>query len=73
MARLVAQMAALPNAAIDAIIRKKSAFAMLLQKPPRNPARMSPGNVAANQTPIIRDRIRAGAIFETIASPTGAR
>ena len=66
-------MAVLPNAAIDAIIRKKSAFAMLLQKPPRNPASMSPGNVAANQNPIIMDSIRTGAILETSASPTGAR
>ena len=56
--RLVAQMAALPSAAIDAIIRKKSGLAMLLQKPPRNPASMSPGNVAANQNPIIMDSIR---------------
>src|SRR3954467_15040783 len=71
--RLVAQMAALPTAAIDAIIKKKSGLAMVLQKPPRNPARMSPGNVAANQNPIIMDRMRAGAIFETKASPTGAR
>ena len=66
-------MAALPSAAIDAIIKKKSGLAMVLQKPPRNPARMSPGYVAANQNPIIMDRMRAGASFETKANPTGAR
>src|SRR3954465_3318441 len=65
-------MAALPSAAIDAIITKKSGLAMVLQNPPRNPARMSPGNVAANQNPIIMDRMRAGAIFETKANPPGA-
>ena len=32
---------------------KNSASPCVLQKPPRKPARMSPGNVAANQNPII--------------------
>src|SRR6266576_625865 len=43
-ARLAAHSAMLASAAISAIITKKLAFAMLLQKPPRNPARMSAGN-----------------------------
>ena len=70
---LAAHSATLPNAAVSAIIRKKFAFAMLLQKPPRNPPRMSAGNVVANQTPIRIEVMPAGASLEINASPTGAR
>ena len=70
---LAAHSAMLASAAISAIITKKLAFAMLLQKPPRNPARMSAGNVVANQTPIRMEVVPAGASLEINASPTGAR
>src|SRR5258707_15591946 len=73
MAWLAAHSAMLASAAISAIITKKLAFAMLLQKPPRNPARMSAGNVVANQTPIRMEVVPAGGRLEINASPTGAR
>src|SRR5258707_4059968 len=73
MAWLAAHSAMLASAAISAIITKKLAFAMLLQKPPRNPARMSAGNVVANQTPIRMEVVPAGASLEIKATPTRAR
>src|SRR5262249_30535466 len=63
-----AQIAKPASAAMPAIIRKKPALLRLLQKPPRKPARMSAGSVAANQTPIIIESRRAGAVFEISAS-----
>src|SRR5258708_38696912 len=72
MAWLAAHSAMLASAAISAIITKKLAFAMLLQKPPRNPARMSAGNVVANQTPIMMEVVPAGARLEVNARPTRA-
>ena len=71
--QLAAASATLASTAMSAIIKKKFAFAMPLQKPPRKPARMSPGSVAANQMPIMSDAMGAGASFEISASPTGAR
>src|SRR5262249_47541805 len=72
-ARLAAHSVMLASAATDAIIKKKCAFSMLLQKPPRKPPKMSPGSVVANHTPIMREVMRAGASLEINASPTGAR
>src|SRR5258708_38730785 len=73
MAWLAAHSAMLASAAISAIITKKLAFAMLLQKPPRNPARMSAGNGVANQTPIMMEVVPAGGGPGIKATPTGAR
>ena len=47
-------MAAPPAAATAPIIRKKFAFSMLLQKPPSQPPRISPGKLAASHRPIIK-------------------
>src|SRR5262249_60839898 len=71
-ASLAAHSATLPSAAVSAIIRKKFAFAMLLQKPPRNPARTSAGKVVANQTPIMMEVVPAGGGLGNKARPAGA-
>ena len=71
--RLATASATLASAAMSAIIKKKFAFPMRLQKPPRKPPRMSAGSVVANQTPIMSDAMGAGASFDISASPTGAR
>ena len=56
-----------------AIIRKNSGFSIRLQKLPSQPARKPPMKLVASQTPIIIDRMRAGATLVTSESPTGDR
>ena len=56
-----------------AIIKKNSGFSMRLQKLPSHPARKPPIKLVASHTPIIIERIRAGAILVTSDNPTGER
>ena len=70
--RPAAQRPAPASAATSAIITKKLGFAMPLQKPPRKPARMSPGSVVANQTPIITERAGGGR-FRDQSEPDGRK
>jgi hypothetical protein len=62
----------LVRAAIDPMIRKNFGFSMPLQSPLRKPPNISPGRVAANQTPINIESACAGARLDMSASPIGA-
>src|SRR5580704_6014628 len=61
------------SADIAAIIRKKCGFSIRLQKLPSQPARKPPVKLVASHTPIIIDRMRAGATLVTRDSPPGHR
>ena len=68
-----AKIIAPATAAMAAIIRKNSGFSIRLQKLPIQPARKLPIKLVASHTPIIIERMRAGAILVTSESPTGDR
>ena len=61
----------LAAAAIVAIIKKKYALSMLLQRLPSQPAMKLPVKLVASQTPIIIDSILTGASLETSERPIG--
>src|SRR5437763_218921 len=68
-----AQMTRPAAPVIAAISRKKPALSMLLQKLPSQPDKKLPVKLVASQTPIIIERIRPGATFDTSDRLTGDR
>src|SRR5580704_6914336 len=71
--RLKAAIVTPAAAAMAASKRKNVGLSMPLHRLPSQPAKKLPKKLVASHAPIIIDRMRAGAIFETSERPIGDR
>src|SRR5262245_44351528 len=69
--RLKEKIAAPATAATAAIITKKLALSIALQKLPSHPAIKFPAKLVPSHRPIMAETMRGGAIFETSDRPIG--